>query len=74
MINRAKYAPCPASPAQFCQWSAHVDSLERHLSANRWAVAAVVAVLIAYPITRIVTPIMLHGMVPDAVRNVLNFL
>jgi hypothetical protein len=75
MTNREQYAPIPASAAQFCQlWSVHVDTLERHLSSNRWALAAVTVVLIAYPIARIVIPAVLHGIVPDVVRAVLNLI
>ena len=73
MINRKQYAPSPASGAQLCQfWSAHVDALDRHLSAKTWALAAVTVVLIAYPIARIVIPAVFNGIVPDVVRNVLN--
>jgi hypothetical protein len=73
MAAREHYIPGPACGAQFCRfWSAHVDALERHLSAKTWALAAVTVVLIAYPIARIVIPAVLHGMVPDVVRNVLN--
>jgi hypothetical protein len=75
MNYREQYATSPASAAQLCRlWSAHVDSLERHLSANTWALAAVTVVLIAYPIVRIVIPAMLHGFVPDVVRTVLNLI
>lgn len=73
-MNRAQYAPFPASATEICQlWSAHMDSLERHLSANTWALTAVAVVLGAYPITRIVMP-MVHAIVPEVVRNVLHFL
>ncbi len=70
----------PASAVQSCQfWAAHMDSLERHLSANTWALAAVTVVLIAYPIARIVIPatlhdVVAHGIVPDVVRTVLNLI
>ncbi len=75
MSDREQYAPSPASGAQFCRfWSAHVDALERHLSANTWALAAVTVVLIAYPIARIVIPAVLNGIVPDVVRTVLNLI
>jgi hypothetical protein len=72
--------PRPASAAQLCRlWSAHVDALDRHLSANRWALAAVTVVLIAYPIARIVISAVLHdivthGIVPDVVRTVLKLI
>ncbi len=75
MTHREQYAAYPTSAVQFCQlWSAHVDALERHLSANTWALAAVTVVLIAYPIGRIMIPAVLHGIVPDVVRTVLNLI
>ena len=74
MINREQYAPSPARAAEFCRlWSGHVDALERHLSINSWALAAAVAVLMAYPITQMLISAVPHGIVPDVVRNVLNF-
>jgi hypothetical protein len=75
MSDREQYTPSPASGAQFCRfWSAHVDALERHLSANTWALAAVTVVLIAYPIARVVIPAVLNGIVPDVVRTVLKLI
>src|SRR6266567_1474982 len=72
---QADYERMMARGAQFCRfWSAHVDALERHLSANTWALAAVTVVLIAYPIARIVIPAVLNGIVPDVVRTVLNLI
>jgi hypothetical protein len=68
-------SPGPVSAMQFCElWSAHVDDLERHLSANKWALAALPVVLIAYPIARMVIPAILHGLVPDIVRTVLKLI
>jgi hypothetical protein len=49
-----------------------VDALDRHLANDTWALAAVTVVLIAWPIARIVIPAVLHGIVPDVVRTVLN--
>lgn len=73
MAARDKYMPGPACETQVCRlWSAHVDALDRHLSAKTWALAAVTVVLIAYPVARIVIPAVLNGIVPDVVRNVLN--
>ena len=73
MTDYAQYGPGSASAAQFrLFWSDYMDALERHLSANRWALAAVTVVLIAYPIARIAIRAVLHGIVPDVVRNVLN--
>jgi hypothetical protein len=73
MAAREQYIPGPACGAQFCRfWSAHVDALERHLSAKTWVLATVTVVLIAYPIARFVIPAVLNGIVPDVVRNVLN--
>jgi len=75
MTNRPQYTPSPAAADQFCgMWDAHVDALERHLSINRWAMAAVSVVLIAYPIARILIPAALHAIVPDVVRRVINFI
>ena len=73
MAARDKYIPSPTFEAQVCRlWSAHVDALDRHLSARTWALAAVTVVLIVYPVARIVIPAVLNGMVPDVVRNVLK--
>jgi len=73
MATRDQYIPGPACEAQVCRlWSAHVDALDRHLSAKTWALAGVMLVLIAYPVARIVIPAVLNGIVPDVVRNVLN--
>jgi len=80
MNYHEQYKPGPASAVQLCQfWSARVDALEHHLSANTWALAAVTVVVIAYPIARVVIPAILHdlvphGIVPDVVRTVLNLL
>jgi hypothetical protein len=73
MAARDQYIPSSGCEAQICRlWSAHVDALDRHLSAKTWALAAVTVLLIAYPIARIVIPAVLNGIVPDVVRNVLN--
>jgi hypothetical protein len=75
MTDYEQYAPGPAGGAEFrLFWSAHVDALERHLSANRWALAAVTVVLIAYPIARFAIPAVLQAAVPDVVRTVLNLI
>ncbi|MFZ0955654.1 MAG: hypothetical protein WAN60_04880 [Candidatus Sulfotelmatobacter sp.] len=75
MTDLQQYAPGPDSTVQFFRlWSAHVDGLERHLSAKTWALAVATVVLIAYPIARILMPAMLHAVVPDAVRTVLNLI
>lgn len=75
MTDRKRYAPGPASAAHDCElWSAHLDSLDRHLSANMWALVAVSVVLMAYPIGAIVIPSVLHGIVPDLVRTVLHLI
>jgi hypothetical protein len=73
MTDRVPYLYGPASAEQFCRfWSANVDALERHLSAKMWALAAAAVVLITYPMARIVIPVVLHAIVPDLVRTVLN--
>ncbi len=75
MSNRERYTLGSASAEQFCQfWSAHMDALERHLSAKTWAMAAFTVVLTAYPILRIATPALLHSVMPDVVRTVLNLI
>jgi hypothetical protein len=76
MNYRQQHTPNLASTVQMCQfWSGHVDALERHLSANTWALAAVTLVLIAYPVARLVIPAILHGIaLPDMVRTVLNLI
>ena len=75
MNYREQRKPGPASAQQLCRfWSGHVDALERHLSADRWALAGFTVVLIAYPIARIVIPGILQGIVPDVVRTVLNLI
>lgn len=76
MTDRMYFATSPASAAEFSQrWSAHLDALERHLSAKRWALAALPVVLAAYPIARIIIPAVLHFVVvPDVVRTLLNLM
>jgi len=75
MTNHAQDISGPFNTEQFSRmWSGRVDALERHLSVNTWVLAAVTVVLIAYPIARIVIPAVLHGIVPDVVRNVLNLM
>lgn len=75
MNSCEKYTPDSASAMQMCRlWSAHVDALERHLSANTWALAATTMLMIAYPVARMVIPAIVHGIVPDAVRSVLNLI
>jgi hypothetical protein len=72
MTHRMRYSTDLASGEQY--WSAHVDALDRHLSANTWARAAVTVVLLAYPVARIVIPSVLNSMVPDVVRTVLHWI
>jgi hypothetical protein len=75
MTNLQQRATSPASTVQFFRfWSAHVDALDRHLSAKTSALTAVTVVAIAYPIARIAIPAILHGIVPDVVRTVLNLI
>jgi hypothetical protein len=75
MTNLTQYATDPASAAQFCRlWSAHVDALERHLSAKMWALTVAAVVMTTYPIARIVIPAVLHAVVPDVVRTVLSLM
>lgn len=75
MIDRQQYAYGPASALQLRRlWSAHLDTLDRHLSANMWALVAAIVVLITYPIAAIVVPDVLHNVVPDVVRTVLHLI
>jgi hypothetical protein len=67
---RVRRVPCISASSG----PAIVDALEHHLSANAWALAAVTVVLIGYAIARIVTPAILHAIVPDVVRTVLNLI
>jgi len=43
-------------------------------SSNSWALAAVTVVLIAYPLARVVIPAVVHAVVPQVVRTVLNLI
>jgi len=78
MNYRRQHTSSPAITVHYCQlWSAHLDALERHLSAKTWALAGVTVALIAYPIAQIVIPAIRHGIVPhgtlpDVVRVMLN--
>jgi hypothetical protein len=73
MTSIQQYTRGQVSAVQFYRfWSGHVDALERHLSAKTWALAAVAVVVIVYPIARIMIPAILHGIVPEVVRSVLN--
>lgn len=75
MIDNVHYTLGPAREAQFCQlWSAHLDALDRHLSAKTWALAAVTVVLLAYPVARMMIPSVLHGIIPEVVRAVLRWM
>jgi len=80
MNRRAQCMPGSVNAVEVCRlWSDHVDALDRHLSANRWALAALTVVLIAYPIAQVVVPgilheIVSHGSLPDVVRTVLNLM
>jgi hypothetical protein len=39
-----------------------------------WLLMVVPTVVIAYPVSRIVIPAVVHAVVPEVVRNVLSFL
>jgi hypothetical protein len=43
-------------------------------SANTCALAAVTLILAAYPLARIVVPLVLHAVVPNTIRSVLNLI
>lgn len=79
MTDLARYTSDSANAVQF--WSTHVDALDRHLSAGTWAMAAFTLMLMAYPIGQILIPAVFHEMVPilhrivpDVVRTVLNLI
>lgn len=75
MTNDMQFTPGAAGSVQLCRfWSNRVDALERYLSTDTWAIAAVTVALIAYPVARILMPAILHGIVPDAVRTVFNLI
>lgn len=75
MPTHTQYAVDPASAAQSCRlWSSHVDALDRHLAADKWALTVVTVLLIMCPIARIAMPTVLHGIVPDVVRTVLHLI
>lgn len=43
-------------------------------SSSSWALVAVTVVLVAYPIAKIVVPTVVHAVVPQVVRTVLNLI
>jgi hypothetical protein len=43
-------------------------------SGNTWALAAVTVILVAYPIARVIVPLVLHAVVPNTVWSVLNLI
>jgi len=45
-----------------------------NLPMRNWLLLAVPAVVIAYPLVRIVLPAVLHAMVPDVVRSLFSML
>jgi hypothetical protein len=74
-IERKLYMSNSAGRTELCNtWSAHVDALERHLSANTWALVAVTVLLIAYPVVRVLIPTDIHCIVPHVVRTVLDLM
>jgi len=46
-------------------------SLE-NLPPRLWALAVVPAILVAYPVARVVLPFLVHALVPEVVRSVLS--
>jgi hypothetical protein len=44
------------------------------LPTSIWALIVIPVVVIAYPVVRIVVPAVLHAVVPNAVRTVLNLI
>ena len=45
-----------------------------NLPTGIWALAVIPAVLIAYPVGRVVLPALVHAIVPDVVRTVLSLM
>jgi hypothetical protein len=45
-----------------------------NLSASTWALLAIPAVAILYPVVAVVVPAVFHAVVPEVVRNVLSLL
>ena len=43
-----------------------------NLSTKTWLLLVIPALVIAYPIVRIVVPAVIHAVVPEVVRNVIN--
>lgn len=75
MTNSGQYRLGEANAEQLCRfWSARVDALERHLSVHTWALMAISALVIVYPVARIVIPAVLRNIVPDVVRMVLSLI
>ena len=44
----------------------------KNLPTRTWLIVVIPAVVLAYPVVRIVLPAVLHAVVPDVVRSVLN--
>ena len=54
MTNSGQYRLGEANAEQLCRfWSARVDALERHLSVHTWALMAISALVIVYPVAPI---------------------
>ena len=45
-----------------------------NLPTKIWVLLVVPAVLVAYPVVRVVVPVVLHAVVPDAIRTVLSWI
>lgn len=45
-----------------------------NLPTRVWFLAVVPAVLVAYPVAKVLIPIVVHAVVPDVVRSVLSVL
>ena len=43
-----------------------------HLSTRTWLLLVVPAVVLAYPIARLVIPAVIHAVVPEVVRNLFS--
>lgn len=45
-----------------------------NLPTKIWVLLVVPAVLVAYPVVRVVVPVVLRAVVPDAIRTVLSWI
>lgn len=61
-------------PVRICEQEDGMKARMTNSSSNRWALVAVSMVLVVYPIAKIVFPTVVHAVVPEVVRTVLNLI